>query len=119
MADDFQRLQARDRQVRQIIHNFQNLECEDCARAIQQWLRDNGEVGQLLRIRTAMGEDFILSQRRLAIGDDASITENGMHYGVKVGDLVFDNLGLEGLSIAQWMADFECQSGDFLVEPID
>jgi hypothetical protein len=100
MADDFQRLQARDRQVRQIIHNFQNLECEDCARAIQQWLRDNGEVGQLLRIRTAMGEDFILSQRRLAIGDDASITENGMHYGVKVGDLVFDNLGLEGLSIA-------------------
>jgi hypothetical protein len=47
-----------------------------------------------------MGEDFILSQRRLAMGDDASITENGMHYGVKVGDLVFDNLGLEGLSIA-------------------
>jgi hypothetical protein len=119
MTDDFKIPEARDRQIRQIIQNFQNLECESCARAIRQWLRDNGEDGQLLRMRTAMGEDFILSQRRFAMGDDESITENGMHYGIQVGDLVFDNLATEGLPIDQWLADFECQSGDFLVETID
>jgi Papain fold toxin 2 len=119
MMDDFLRSEARDRRIRQIIQNHQNLACESCARAIQQWLRANGEDSQLLRIRTAMGEDFILSQRRCAMGDDESITENGMHYGIQVGDVVFDNPAAEGLPIDQWLADFECQSGDFLLEPID
>jgi hypothetical protein len=105
-------------QLRPIIADFQNLECESCARAILQWLRDNGDVGQLLRLRTAMGEDYILSQRRLAIGDDGSITENGVHYGVQIGDFVFDNLSTYGLPLDQWLADFECQSGDFLLDTI-
>jgi hypothetical protein len=108
-----------ERQIQQIIQSFQNLECESCARAIRQWLRDNGYASQLLRIRTGMGEDFILSQRRSLMGDDASITENGMHYGVQVGDVVFDNLSIQGLSRDRWLADFECQSGDFVLDTFD
>jgi Papain fold toxin 2 len=68
MTDDFKIPEVRDRQIRQIIQNFQNLECESCARAIRQWLRDNGEDGQLLRIRTAMGEDFHLEPTTVCDG---------------------------------------------------
>jgi Papain fold toxin 2 len=107
------------RQLRPIITNFPNLECESCARAIRQWLRDNGNTGQLLRLRTSMGEDYIVSQRRLAIGDAGSITENGVHYGVKVDGFVFDNRSMDGLPLDQWLADFECQSGDFLLDTIE
>jgi Papain fold toxin 2 len=56
-----------ERQIQQIIQSFQNLECESCARAIRQWLRDSGY----------------------------------------------------GLSLDRWLADFECQSGDFLLDTFD
>ncbi|MEL7039523.1 MAG: papain fold toxin domain-containing protein, partial [Cyanobacteria bacterium J06592_8] len=45
-------------------------------------------------------------------------TENGTHYGVEILGQVFDNLGDEGLSRDDWINDFECISGRFVIEEI-
>ena len=48
-----------------------------------------------------------------------SITENGIHYGVEVYGLVFDNLSSYGLPRDQWVADFICPSGKFIISELD
>jgi hypothetical protein len=102
-----------------ITRDFENLDCKDCARAVLLWLSDNGYEGQLLRLQTGWGEDFIMSRRLEENGIDESITENGTHYGVRFGDRVFDNLSEVGLSLEEWLADFQCQSGEILLDELN
>lgn len=102
-----------------ISQDYKNLECKDCARAMLGWLSDNGYQGQPVRIQTAWGEDFIMSQRLEVNGIYESITENGTHYGVLIGEVVFDNLSEQGLPLEAWLADFECQSGELLLDKLD
>ncbi len=42
-----------------------------------------------------------------------SIAENGVHYGVEVYGLVFDNLSSEGLLFQDWVDDFHSISEEF------
>lgn len=60
-----------------------------------------------------------MSRRLEAKGIDESITENGTHYGVKFGDRVFDNLSETGLLLKEWLSDFQCQSGELLLNELD
>jgi len=48
-----------------------------------------------------------------------AITENGTHYGVEVYGLVFDNLSLDGLPRDEWIEDFNCPSGKFVIDELD
>jgi len=48
-----------------------------------------------------------------------AITENGTHYGVEVYGLVFDNLSLDGLPRDEWIKDFNCPSGKFVIDELD
>ena len=51
--------------------------------------------------------------------DLVSVTENGVHYGVEVFGLVFDNLSIYGLPRNEWIGDFDCPSGQFRVDELE
>ena len=48
-----------------------------------------------------------------------AITENGTHYGVEVYGKVFDNISAEGLPRDEWIKDFYCHSGKFIIDELD
>ena len=57
----------------------------------------------------------------LRYSDSESITDNGIHYGVEVLGLVFDNLSRQGIGLprGEWINDFSCRSGKFDLEELD
>ena len=59
---------------------------------------------------------FIISRR---YGMSDSITENGTHYGVEVDGLGFDNFAECGLPRDEWIDDFICPSGQFVVDELE
>lgn len=102
--------------VGQISSQFNNLECDKCAKALSVWLDENGIDRKILKLRTKRRNDFfIVSNRDLS---SESITDNGIHYGVEVFGLVFDNLSRQGLPRTEWINDFSCRSGGFYVEEL-
>lgn len=82
-------------------------------------MRERGLQGKILRLRTRYGEDYILSHRLEQLGITDSITINGQHFGVEVRGKVFDNLSDQGLSREDWLKDFQCHSGQFILTELD
>ena len=102
--------------VGRITINYPLLECDKCALTVMRWLKKRNIEAKILRLRTKRrSENFITSDR---YGLDESITENGTHYGVEVMGKVFDNLSSEGLSRRDWIKDFSCLSGSFIVDEL-
>jgi len=44
-------------------------------------------------------------------GGQTTITQNGRHFGVRIGQLVFDNLHPNGMSFDEWLRDFDAIGG--------
>jgi hypothetical protein len=105
------------RLVGQIVVMFSLLECAQCAIAVMQWLDRENIPYRLLRLKTKRRSDMFVISDRVTSGE--SITENGVHYGVEVLDKVFDNLSAAGLAREEWIRDFRCQSGKFIIEESD
>jgi hypothetical protein len=105
--------------IGKIVEPFQRLECFECAQAVLGWLRCNQVQGRLLRLRTKYRDEFIVSQRWERGGGAESVSINGIHYGVEVVGLVFDNLAGEGLPREEWVKDFDCRRGAFVVEVLE
>jgi len=104
------------RRTGQITITYPLLECDKCAIAVMRWLARWNVAGKILRLRTRRrSEIFITSHRH---GQQESITENGTHYGVEVMGRVFDNLSAQGLLREDWVKDFRCVSGQFIVDEI-
>lgn len=102
--------------VGRITINYPLLECDKCALTVMRWLKKRDIEAKILRLQTKRrSENFITSDRH---GLDESITENGTHYGVEVMGKVFDNLSSEGLSRRDWIKDFSCLSGSFIVDEL-
>ncbi len=99
-----------------IIANFELYKCEECAVAVMRWLQGNNIEGRVIKLKTAYGEDYILSTRLTNQGINSSITLNGIHYEVEVRDRVFDNLSTEGLTFEDWKNDFDCLNGEFIID---
>lgn len=96
------------------------LHCEECARALKVWLKQQGIPGKLWRLTTRYDtEDFILSARLEQQGFSETITENGVHYGIEVFGKIFDNLSKQGLSPEDWVKDFTSVSNEFEVAVIE
>jgi Papain fold toxin 2 len=107
------------REVGKITANFELYKCVECAKAVMQWLQENGIQGKVILIRTKKCKEYyILSPRLERRGINDSITLNGKHYGVKVRGLVFDNFSTEGLTEEYWIRDFHCPSEEFLIEEL-
>lgn len=107
-------------EVGKIVERFSLLECDRCAKAVIEWLQENGIEFTLLRLRTRYeDEDYIVSERLERLGITESITNNGRHYGVEVQGRVFDNLSTDGISRADWLNDFHCPSDEFIIEELE
>lgn len=63
--------------------------------------------GSCIKLR-AYGGDFIISER---MGGDIAIAQNGVHYGIEVRGVIFDNLPNTGMQKRDWLDDFECIGG--------
>lgn len=107
-------------QVGNLVSSFKLLECDKCAAAVIEWLRENSINGALLRLKTKYdGEDFILSERLKRLGIGESRTRNGIHYGVEVKGKVFDNLSKQGMLREDWIKDFHSLSDEFEVKIVE
>ncbi|NJL81138.1 MAG: hypothetical protein HC836_46005 [Richelia sp. RM2_1_2] len=104
-------------EVGNISSQFKNLECDKCAIFMKSWLDSNGIDSKIIKLRTKKRNDFFIISNRYS--NNESITDNGIHYGVEVLGLVFDNLSRLGLPRNEWINDFSCRSGGFSVEELD
>ncbi len=102
-----------------ISSQFENLECDKCAIALKSWIDANGIEGKIIKLRTKKRNDFFIISNRYS--DSESITDNGIHYGVEVLGLVFDNFSRQGIGLprGEWINDFSCRSGKFDLEELD
>ena len=105
------------REVKSIVSAYPVFECDCCAIAVSDWLRSHEIPYKILRLKTKRKSDCFIVSRRYGMSD--AITENGIHYGVEVLGLVFDNLSDEGLLRDDWIADFSCRSGQFVIDELD
>ncbi len=103
-----------------LVIRFPLLHCQECAKTLQQWLKQRKIPGKLWRLSTIYDdEDFILSYRLEKQGCFETITENGVHYGVEVFGKIFDNLSPQGLYPDDWIQDFTSLSNEFKIEIIE
>ena len=88
---------------------FDVYQCQECAQNIKASLQAAGYGGRLVEIRGKAGRDFMVC---LSYDEGRStITQNGRHVGVRVGDLMFDNLHPNGIPADQWLKDFDAIGG--------
>ncbi len=104
-------------QIGVIVISFKLLQCAECAEVIKNWLKANRINGTHLQIKLVGRGYFIVSQRWEE--GRTPITQNGTHYGIEVRSKVFDNLSTTGLTREEWIKDFDCPSGQFIIEEID
>ena len=88
---------------------FQVFECEECATKVRQALLAEGFGGEWIEIRGGRGLDFMLCLSH--DGGNETITHNGRHTAIRVGEIVFDNLHTDGVPFEQWLADFRAVGG--------
>lgn len=88
---------------------FRVLECQQCADKIKAALQRAGNPGEIVQIRAKAGGDFMVCLSY--DGGAMTITQNGRHLGVRVGDVVFDNLHADGVAIDSWIRDFDAIGG--------
>lgn len=100
-------------EIARIISGYRVFQCVECAEAIKAFLKANNISGIHLRISAVGRLKFIVS-RRWQNGQE-SIAQTGIHQGIETCDRVFDNLSFDGLERQDWVADFDCASGEFKV----
>lgn len=88
---------------------FGSLQCEEAANAIQAALSRSGHSGQVVELRGGGERGYIVCKS--LPGNGPAISQNGRHLGVRVGDLVFDNLHPDGMPYEQWIRDFDAIGG--------
>lgn len=98
-------------------HGFQVFQCQQCAEKIRQALLAAGHRGQLMEIRGVGGRDFMICVSY--DGGQTTITQNGRHFGIRVGDMVVDNLHPDGMPFEQWIKDFDAIGGGVVHSAVD
>lgn len=77
--------------------------CKDFASELIKRMTSQGMKGELLTLKSET--DFIWSN-----AFNRTITTNGDHVGVKVGNMVYDNLYPKGIEYSKWLMDLEVGS---------
>lgn len=85
---------------------FKPLQCTNCASAIVSALKAEGVSGEILNITANRGPqgqiaNYIASD--LVQKGTTSLTLNGFHQAVRVGDMVFDNFLRQGVPYSEYM----------------
>ena len=85
---------ARDAIARLPNSLFRPLQCTQCTTAMVDALKSQGLRGEVLSIKANGGFQNIVND---LVGPGRTITENGLHQAVKIGDMVFDNFLRNGV----------------------
>lgn len=91
-----------------IARRYQNLQCVDCAQAVQDYLMSQGIQGKKIQLHTgdSTGRDSYIYDD--SVGGDA-ISTNGYHVAIAVvinnQETVFDNHHADGISQDAWIAN--------------
>ncbi len=96
---------------------FQIFQCHECAENVKQALIAAGHRGQEIEIRGAGGRDFMICISY--DGGQTTITHNGRHVAIRIGDTIVDNLHSNGMSFDQWIKDFDAIGGVVVHSTID
>ena len=67
---------------------------------------------------SAVGRIKFIVSRRWQDGQE-SIAQTGIHQGIETLGRVFDNLPAAEMDKAEWIADFDCVSGEFEVVELE
>lgn len=98
--------------------------CRECATELRQVLLDAGKEGCVLQLSTVGGRGYIVMKDPnfklpFAMQGEESISSTGVHFGVYVDGLVFDNIHREGIPKADWINSFACDVQNFSIEEIE
>lgn len=99
-------------------------ECQDCAEELRSAFQKAGKTGKVLQLKAVGGRGNIVMKDQAFLlpfqtPPNASIAENGKHFGVQVGNLVFDNIHRSGIPLSDWADTFECDTQQLQVVPIE
>ncbi|OUL26905.1 hypothetical protein BV372_26130 [Nostoc sp. T09] len=95
-------------QIKKIIRKYKNLECIECAQAIQDYLTLQGIPGKRIKLYTgsAIGRNSYIYDESVS-GDAISL--NGRHQGIAIiineVEMIFDNHHPDGLLREHWLAN--------------
>lgn len=104
-------------EIAKISSTYTVFQCVDCAQAIKAWLKQNDISGIHLQLSAIGRMKFIVSDRWQE--GQESIAQTGIHQGIEIYGKVFDNLSAEGLDRSNWIADFDCASGNFVITELE
>ena len=93
---------------------FKLYQCDKCADNVQKALIAAGLHGDRIELRAKLGALFIVCLSY--DGGNASITLNGRHVAIRVGNMVFDNLHSAGMTFDDWLRDFLAPAGVSIVQ---
>jgi Papain fold toxin 2 len=96
----------------EVVKDFKNLQCEECAQALLKEFEKAGFKGVVRELRSTKGFDVIVQAGQ---NTGEAISTNGSHYGVQVGNRVYDLLNPKGIPIASWAKAYESRGTVVLV----
>lgn len=97
-GDDDQSQTAVKELAKQISDEYKQVfQCDKFADELERLMKEKEIAGERVSIHSE--SDYILSDKY------GLISENGWHYAIKVGDIIFDNLNPEGVNYDDWLWD--------------
>lgn len=85
-----------------VTKNFGNTYCLPCSEALVNAFKNEGITGQVIELRSETA--LIVSK---TFGYSEAISRSGMHRGVLVDGMVYDNIHKKGIAYDDWIKDFE------------
>ncbi|MDE6407165.1 MAG: hypothetical protein K2K48_06815 [Anaeroplasmataceae bacterium] len=77
----------------------QKYKCKEFANELEAGMKENGISGERIKATPKTGREYIYSDKFGIIGD------NGFHEGIKIGDMIYDNLRPQGIPYSEWVSD--------------
>ena len=87
---------------------FGIFDCEPCAKALVKAFQSQKVTGEVIELEGGIGDRQFIFSKSL---NYQAIATNGRHIGVKVGDIVYDNIHKAGIPYDEWIKDLEAFGG--------
>ena len=94
--------------ARKAAQGFVLFQCVKCAKAIRKALKAEGHHGEWIVLKPKGKREFMVC---ITYDENTSITQTGIHVGIRVAGKVFDNLHANGLAYEDWVKDFDAHGG--------
>jgi RHS repeat-associated protein len=89
----------------ELVKKYKNLECKDCADDMMQTFSAAGLTPTMRELSS--NSDFIV---RAGQNSGEAVSRNGRHFGVQVGDLIYDLYHPKGIPVGKWKDAYHSRS---------